>query len=210
MEIHGAWWKRTGVRRAACALVNVAVFMSHSPPAASRPERDRHDIRAVPIPPHKNPYREYQVQDLEKNTCLKTLVTLIGRAKPQRPIVVYGYDFSDDEISGALVEALDRHVNVGIVISRTAFVARRAVLELLREHGADVFIDNCAAMPGPTAVIDNFVVVTGRFHDRDEPGEQPRPTMEVLHNDTIAMVYVNEWVKHYRHSHVSQAPQNAQ
>jgi hypothetical protein len=200
------------LRHLITALVVATAFNTWQPQAASRPVRRGHavDLRAVPLPAHKNPYREYPDCDPEKGSCLKALVTLVGRAMPRSPIIVSGYDFSDVEISDALGAALDRRVDVGIIVSRSTFSARGAVLARLRQQGADVFVDSCAGKPGPTAVIDNFVVVTGRFHDRDEPGEQPQPAMQILHNSTIAMVYVNEWVKHYRHSHQEHEIRDAQ
>ena len=62
---------------------------------------------------------------------------------------------------------------------------------LLVNNEVDVYLDNSHnKFINRTIIIDGFTIVAGKFNNY----------IEVLHNQSIADVYFNEWSKHVKHS----------
>jgi hypothetical protein len=125
---------------------------------------------------HKNPYREYL--DNPKQVTIKMI------DHTAKSMVVLCDKLDDMDIDRALFDALDRHVDVGIVINKSGYLRSKVVIDALVEDGADLWLD-LAVIPKSIMIFDGFAVING---------------VELLHNYTIADVYMNEWAKHARNS----------
>ncbi len=102
------------------------------------------------------------------------------------------YDISSPAISGALVRAKGRGVDVRIVIHRGCFV-RNAVNEMIRA-GIPVVIGNGRGlMHNKFAVIDGAIVWTGSFNWTENDSKRNNNNALELHSGEIAGLYLDEF-----------------
>lgn len=129
---------------------------------------------------------------MSNTSCEDMLVTMINKSQPGGNIILIQQDLSNTQVNIALEKALMRGTNVGIITNSRSYVVNYGYLKSLVFRGADIFTDDIHKNTN-VFVIDNFYVITGTIQNSN---------LVIMHNPTIADVFVNEWVKHYKHSKV--------
>lgn len=123
--------------------------------------------------------------------CADRLAAWIRRAN--KSIYVMVYSFTKDELGEALVDAVEKGVDVEVVFEENQ-VSEYSELWRLKDAGAKVYLDgNRYLMHHKVAVIDGIIVVTGSYNWSRSAEERNDENLIILRDEWLAQLYEREF-----------------
>ena len=131
--------------------------------------------------------------------CTELIVKTIGDAKES--ILIQAYNFTSEKIGAAIAEASKRGVDVHIILDHVAAHEKGCQDEVCRKAGCNVEYDSKHKIAhNKLIIIDGFVVIGGSFNYSDNAEEHNAENVTIIHNHSLAALYIANWNIHKLHS----------
>lgn len=128
----------------------------------------------------------------DRGRCSERLVGLVDATEATLWGAVYA--FTHDDIADAVVRAVERGVDVSIVLERSQDASR--VLPLLQQGGVHLRYDgNSASMHHKFAVSDGAVTATGSFNWSANADYNNDENLLILHSQSVAEKFAAEFLR---------------
>jgi phosphatidylserine/phosphatidylglycerophosphate/cardiolipin synthase-like enzyme len=127
------------------------------------------------------------------------VVEALGRAREH--VLVIAYTFTSAPIARALVEAHRRGVVVEVILDRKEARKQYSSADFLAHMDIPTFVDGAHAIThDKVMVIDGHVVITGSFNFTTAAERQNAENLLIIHDDSLAKRYADNWSVHVAHS----------
>ena len=124
--------------------------------------------------------------------CSKVLISLFSRANES--IYVMIYSFTLDGVAEALIQAVNRGVDVRVVIEERNAFSRGSEYQRLLENGVSVRLDgNPSLMHNKVAIIDGQIVITGSMNWSFSGDTRNDENIIVIQDPQLAESYLEEF-----------------
>lgn len=122
-------------------------------------------------------------------------------AQAGRQIRVMAYELTRASVAVALVNALDRKVDVQVILDDDTAKDPRSMLDYLQASGVPVWLDGKhPIMHNKVLVIDERTVITGSFNFTQSAELANCENLLVLQSPALAAKYLNHFSEHQGHS----------
>ncbi|MDW8041299.1 MAG: phospholipase D family protein [Nitrososphaerota archaeon] len=129
--------------------------------------------------------------------CASVIIDLIDRAN--RSVLVAIYSFTRDDIADALVRAVNRGLEVRVVIERERAYETGSEYRRLRDGGVNVRLDgNPDLMHHKFIVIDGRIVITGSYNFSGAAEDRNDENIIVIMGEGVASQYRSEFERVWR------------
>jgi phosphatidylserine/phosphatidylglycerophosphate/cardiolipin synthase-like enzyme len=134
-----------------------------------------------------------------KGGTTTALVNYIHGAK--KSIRVLAYNFTSQEIAGALIDAHDRWVDVKLVLDRSVPTEKNSALPDIQAAGIPYRIDGAHKIAhNKTILVDGEWIETGSFNYTDNAENANGENALICHSEVAYSDYRADWEKHWEHS----------
>ncbi|MCX8203204.1 MAG: phospholipase D family protein [Nitrososphaeria archaeon] len=124
--------------------------------------------------------------------CASVIIDLIDRAN--RSVLVAIYSFTRDDIADALVRAVNRGLEVRVVIERDRAYETGSEYLRLKNNGVDVRLDgNSGLMHHKFIVIDGILLITGSYNFSGAAEDRNDENVIVILSERVAARYRSEF-----------------
>jgi phosphatidylserine/phosphatidylglycerophosphate/cardiolipin synthase-like enzyme len=116
-------------------------------------------------------------------------------------VLVQAYSFTSAPIAKALVDAHARGVDVQVILDRRETGAKYSSADFVAHAGIATLIDGAHAIAhNKVMIIDGETVITGSFNFTTAAERQNAENLLVIHDQTLAARYIENWRTHAAHS----------
>ncbi len=113
--------------------------------------------------------------------------------KANKSIYVMVYSFTQDELGDALIDAMERGVEVVVIVEEKQ-VSQYSEVEKLRNAGVETYLDgNPFLMHHKVAIIDDVFVITGSYNWSKSAEDRNDENLIVLRGRELATLFMNEF-----------------
>ncbi len=124
------------------------------------------------------------------NDCQAVIVQVIEKAEQQ--IFVQAYSFTSEAISDALIGAMQRGVNVTVVLDKSQRREHFSVAAQLNAAGIPVWIDEKPAIAhNKVIVVDQLVTITGSFNFTKSAQTRNAENLVLIVDQRVAKAYLD-------------------
>jgi phosphatidylserine/phosphatidylglycerophosphate/cardiolipin synthase-like enzyme len=125
--------------------------------------------------------------------CENQVINWINKANSSIHVLIYS--FTLDSVGNALIEALDRHIEVKIVFEKGQ-IGQSSEYQRLRNSAVDVRNDtNPSYMHDKIMIVDGKVVLTGSFNWSNNAENENNENLLIITSTSLATTYENEFQK---------------
>ncbi|MDQ5987804.1 MAG: Phospholipase D [Syntrophus sp. SKADARSKE-3] len=148
---------------------------------------------------HNIPQASVSVYFSPDGGCTEAIVAALDNAKVE--ILVQAYSFTSSPIAQALVKAQKRGIRVQVILDKSQKRERYTSATFLSNAGIPTFIDDAHAIAhNKVIIIDHATVITGSFNFTKAAEERNAENLLIIHSNTLATKYLDNWTKHRGHS----------
>ena len=131
--------------------------------------------------------------------CTEAIIKEINNAKSE--ILIQAYSFTSAPIAKSLLNAHKRSIKVEAILDKSQRKEKYTSATFLVNAGIPTFIDDKHAIAhNKIMIIDRETVITGSFNFTKAAEEKNAENLLIIKNKELAMVYIDNWVKHKEHS----------
>ncbi len=131
--------------------------------------------------------------------CTETITAQLAHA--QHSVKVQAYSFTSKPIAEALIAALQRGVEVEVIVDPGQLSGKGNKVETLARAGVPVWIDSKHAIAhDKVMIIDGVTVVTGSFNFTNAAEDKNAENVLIIRNKKVAAKYRANWYRHREHS----------
>lgn len=131
--------------------------------------------------------------------CTDLIVKQINASKES--IFIQAYNFTSEPIGVAICAAAKRGVQVHIILDHVAAFEKGCQGDACKKSGCDVLYDSDHKIAhNKVMIIDSLTVIGGSFNYSLSAETHNAENCTVIHNKSIAALYLTNWSKHQVHS----------
>ena len=137
--------------------------------------------------------KDYSVCFTPPQQCGDKIVQVIDTAK--NSIYVQAYGFTSKKIINALIDAVNRKVEVHIILDRSNFNEKNLnTLKTLSNAGIKVYQDKIAGIAhNKIMIIDGNITITGSFNFTKNADTRNAENIIIITSDSVAAEYYKNW-----------------
>lgn len=124
--------------------------------------------------------------------CTDRIVSAIETANVS--ILIMSYSFTSAPIASALVKALERGVNVKVLVDKSQVKGKYTQIPYLSQSGVPIFVDSVPGIAhNKTMIIDDRIVLTGSFNWTNAAESRNAENILFIKDLSLAQIYKKNW-----------------